>query len=153
VELNRVLEEMGVEVVESDLGEYIVQLAEEAPSHIIIPTIHKSRKQVAELFSREAGEPLPKETRALTRFARQRMRQKFLQADIGGICHIDRAAFPLFRSDQGRIPRSLPFGDEEGRIRQELGPLATWTQTRDFPAPARRSFRDWWKQERRNKDD
>ncbi|MFC4076035.1 LutB/LldF family L-lactate oxidation iron-sulfur protein [Salinithrix halophila] len=83
VDLNRVVEEMGLEAVESDLGEYIVQLAEEAPSHIIIPAIHKSRKQVAELFSREAGEELPEETAALTRFARERMRQKFLEADIG----------------------------------------------------------------------
>lgn len=83
VDLNRVLEDAGVEVVESDLGEYIVQLAKEAPSHIIIPAIHKNRDQVAELFSKEAGEKLPPETHILTRFARERMRQKFLEADIG----------------------------------------------------------------------
>lgn len=83
VDLNRVLEDAGVEVVESDLGEYIIQLAHEAPSHIIIPAIHKNREQVAHLFSQEAGERLPAETPILTRFARQRLRQKFLEADIG----------------------------------------------------------------------
>jgi L-lactate dehydrogenase complex protein LldF len=83
VDLNHMIEKMGVEVVESDLGEYIIQLAQEPPSHIIIPAIHKNRKQVAELFSKEAGEPLPEETQALTKFARNRLRQKFIEADIG----------------------------------------------------------------------
>ena len=81
--LNRALEEQGVEVTETDLGEYIIQLAGEAPSHIIAPAIHKNRKQVAELFSREAGEPLPEETEALTAYARRRLREKFLRAEMG----------------------------------------------------------------------
>lgn len=81
--LNRALEALGVEVVESDLGEYIIQLAGEPPSHIIAPSIHKNRRQIAELFSRVAGEPVPDDTPSLTRFARRRLRRAFLEADIG----------------------------------------------------------------------
>lgn len=81
--LNAKLKEIGVEAIESDLGEYIIQLAKEMPSHIIVPAIHKNRKQVAELFSSIAGEKLPDDTKALTAFARKVLREKFLQADIG----------------------------------------------------------------------
>ena len=55
--LNDALEAAGVQVVETDLGEYIIQLAEETPSHIIAPAIHKTRRQVAELFTSELGMP------------------------------------------------------------------------------------------------
>ncbi|MEW9032827.1 MAG: LutB/LldF family L-lactate oxidation iron-sulfur protein [Planifilum fimeticola] len=81
--LNQALEERGVEVTETDLGEYIIQLAGEKPSHIIAPAIHKNRKQVARLFSREAGRPLSEETEELTAYARRRLREKFLRADMG----------------------------------------------------------------------
>jgi L-lactate dehydrogenase complex protein LldF len=81
--LNARLEEIGVEAIESDLGEYIIQLAQEMPSHIIAPAIHKNRKQIAELFSRVAGRKLSSETEELTRFAREVLREKFLNADIG----------------------------------------------------------------------
>jgi L-lactate dehydrogenase complex protein LldF len=83
VELNHALIEKGIEVVETDLGEYIIQLANETPSHIIIPAIHRNRKQVAELFSKVAGEELPADTAVLAGFARSKLREKFLQADIG----------------------------------------------------------------------
>lgn len=81
--INQTLEAMDVEAIETDLGEYIIQLAHEAPSHIIIPAIHKNRQQVAELLSKEAGEPLEADTGVLAGFARKRLREKFLQADIG----------------------------------------------------------------------
>ncbi|SME90810.1 LutB/LldF family L-lactate oxidation iron-sulfur protein [Paenibacillus barengoltzii] len=81
--INRALEEAGIEAVETDLGEYIIQLAGEAPSHIIIPAIHKNRHQIAELLSREAGEELPPETSVLAGFVRRKLREKFLSADIG----------------------------------------------------------------------
>lgn len=81
--INRALEEAGIESVETDLGEYIIQLANEPPSHIIIPAIHKNRYQVADLLSQEAGEPLPPDTAVLAGFARKKLREKFLQADIG----------------------------------------------------------------------
>jgi L-lactate dehydrogenase complex protein LldF len=83
IHLNQRLEEIGVEAIESDLGEYIIQLAKETPSHIIAPSIHKNRKQVAELFSEVAGEDIPDDTFSLTQFARKTLRDKFLHADIG----------------------------------------------------------------------
>ncbi|GEN36702.1 LutB/LldF family L-lactate oxidation iron-sulfur protein [Aneurinibacillus danicus] len=81
--INHRLEEIGVEAIETDLGEYIIQLAGETPSHIIIPAIHKNKQQVADLFSEEAGETLPPETPVLAGFARAKLREKFLEADIG----------------------------------------------------------------------
>lgn len=81
--LNQALEAIGVEAVETDLGEYIIQLAKETPSHIIIPAIHKNRFQIAELLSKEAGETLPPDTAILAGFVRMKLREKFLEADIG----------------------------------------------------------------------
>ncbi|AEI44695.1 LutB/LldF family L-lactate oxidation iron-sulfur protein [Paenibacillus mucilaginosus] len=81
--LNHALEGIGVEAVETDLGEYIIQLAGETPSHIIIPAIHKNRHQIAELLSKEAGETLPPDTSILAGFVRKKLREKFLEADIG----------------------------------------------------------------------
>lgn len=83
IHLNQHLEEMGLKVVESDLGEYIIQLAGETPSHLIAPAIHKTKQQVAELFSKEAGREIPPVTSELLKFAREQLRQEFLDADIG----------------------------------------------------------------------
>ena len=81
--LNEALEAAGVQVVETDLGEYILQLAHEPPSHIIAPVIHKSRDEIAELF--EATHDLPRKTEPsqLTREAREMLRGHFLSADMG----------------------------------------------------------------------
>jgi L-lactate dehydrogenase complex protein LldF len=81
--LNHALESIGVEAIETDLGEYIIQLAGETPSHIIIPAIHKNRYQIAELLSADAGETLAPDTTILAGFVRRKLRQKFLEADIG----------------------------------------------------------------------
>ncbi len=83
IELNAALEAAGVTPVETDLGEYIIQLAGEKPSHIIAPAIHKTKGQVADLFSRELGERFPADPEVLTAAARKELRQKFLQADMG----------------------------------------------------------------------
>ncbi|MEB3101744.1 LutB/LldF family L-lactate oxidation iron-sulfur protein [Ferviditalea candida] len=83
IHLNKHLEEAGLAVVESDLGEYIIQLAGETPSHLIAPAIHKTRGQVAELFSKVAKRELSEETEELCQFARDQLRQEFLEADIG----------------------------------------------------------------------
>ncbi len=83
IDLNEALEAAGITPVETDLGEYIIQLAHEKPSHIIAPAVHKTRGQVADLFSREVGRPLSSEVDALTAVARQELRGKFLQADMG----------------------------------------------------------------------
>ena len=81
--LNKALESINVETIETDLGEYIIQLAGETPSHIIIPAIHKNRYQIAELLSKDAGEELQPETSVLAGFVRRKLREKFLDADIG----------------------------------------------------------------------
>ncbi len=83
IHLNKHMEEAGLRIVESDLGEYIIQLAGETPSHLIAPAIHKTREQVAELFSKVAGRQLSKETEELCQFARGQLREDFLEADIG----------------------------------------------------------------------
>ena len=82
--LNDTLAAGGVQAVETDLGEWIIQLAGEPPYHIIAPAIHKNRRQVAALFEEEAGERLPSDDiPTLTAEARRRLRQKFLQAGMG----------------------------------------------------------------------
>lgn len=81
--LNQALEGAEIETIESDLGEYIIQLAGEAPSHIVIPAIHKNRYQIVELLSKEAGEELSADTTILAGFVRKKLREKFLEADIG----------------------------------------------------------------------
>ncbi len=83
IHLNRHLEERGIQAIETDLGEYILQLAKETPSHLIIPAIHKNKRQIADLFAQEAGEPFPPETQALAAYAKRKLRNYFLEADIG----------------------------------------------------------------------
>jgi L-lactate dehydrogenase complex protein LldF len=83
IELNDSLEQAGLRVVETDLGEYVVQLADDRPSHIIGPIIHKTRGEVRELFSKQAGRDLPDDAAALTAYARGALRQEFLNADVG----------------------------------------------------------------------
>jgi L-lactate dehydrogenase complex protein LldF len=81
--LNDALEAAGMQVVETDLGEYIIQLAEEPPSHIIAPAIHKTRGQIAELFNAELGMPLTDDVARLTSTARATLRDRFAAADVG----------------------------------------------------------------------
>ncbi|HIN72872.1 MAG TPA: iron-sulfur cluster-binding protein [Dehalococcoidia bacterium] len=81
--LNHRLEEEGIEPVETDLGEYIVQLAEETPFHIIAPAIHKSRVEVSELFVEKLNVPMYDNIEDLTREARDQLRQKFVDAGMG----------------------------------------------------------------------
>jgi L-lactate dehydrogenase complex protein LldF len=83
VHLNQALEEAGLRVVETDLGEYIVQLAGETPSHILAPAIHKTREQVAQLFQERLGMPPTDEIPVMTRTARAALREEFLHADMG----------------------------------------------------------------------
>ncbi|WP_100330302.1 LutB/LldF family L-lactate oxidation iron-sulfur protein [Bacillus xiapuensis] len=83
IKLNRALEQAGVETVETDLGEYIIQLAGEHPSHLLGPAVHKTKEQVAELFSKEGGKEVQADLQHLVGFARAAIREKFLAADIG----------------------------------------------------------------------
>lgn len=81
--LNHALEADAVEVTETDLGEYIQQIAEEPPAHIIAPAIHRSRTEIRDLFNRVHGTELPDDPEQLTRSARDRLRERFLAADVG----------------------------------------------------------------------
>ena len=83
IHINKELAKDGIEAVETDLAEYIIQLADEPPSHIIVPAIHKNRYQIADLFTDVTGEKIEPDTPALTSFARKILREKFLKADIG----------------------------------------------------------------------
>jgi iron-sulfur cluster protein len=82
--LNDHLEQAGLEVVETDLGEWIIQLRREGPSHMVMPAIHLSRQEVAELFSQVTGEAQdPEDIGKLVQVARGSMRKAFLEADMG----------------------------------------------------------------------
>ncbi|HEY3238503.1 MAG TPA: lactate utilization protein B, partial [Acidimicrobiia bacterium] len=113
IHLNAALEAEGIEVVETDLGEYIIQLAQEMPSHIIAPAIHKTVPQVARLFSHVAGTDLPAERTTLCAFARARLREVFLAADMGitgaNFVAADTGTIVLVTNEgNGRMCTSLP---------------------------------------------
>ena len=83
IELNSALEAAGVEAVETDLGEYIIQLAGERPSHIIAPAIHKTRYDVADLFSEKLHVERNAEIEVMTALARRVLRERFASAGLG----------------------------------------------------------------------
>ena len=84
MELNHFLEQQGIEALESDMGEYIVQLDHEKPSHIIMPAIHKSAAEIAELFTRKIpGLSYTEDVNELIGTGRKILRKKFFEADIG----------------------------------------------------------------------
>ncbi|HEY6394611.1 MAG TPA: LutB/LldF family L-lactate oxidation iron-sulfur protein [Candidatus Binataceae bacterium] len=83
IALNPALQQAGVEVVETDLGEYIVQLRGEGPSHIITPAIHLSKEDIGHLFSEKFGTTYTSKPERLTEEARERLRAIFLSADLG----------------------------------------------------------------------
>ena len=83
IRLNHALEAAGVEVVETDFGEYIIQVAGHRPSHIVGPALHLSKDDVAKILSEAAGETLPTDREALAAFARRTLRSRFAAADVG----------------------------------------------------------------------
>jgi L-lactate dehydrogenase complex protein LldF len=83
IELNRALEREGIRVVETDLGEYIVQLRGEKPAHIITPAVHLRRHEVGQLFQQKLGLPYTEDIPTLTAAARKILREVFLTADLG----------------------------------------------------------------------
>jgi L-lactate dehydrogenase complex protein LldF len=83
IDLGTALEAVGIEVVETDLGEYIVQVAEERPSHMITPAIHKTLDQIAAVLSTRADGPLPVEREALAAWTHGHLRPAFLRAEVG----------------------------------------------------------------------
>jgi iron-sulfur cluster protein len=108
IRLNHMLEAEGIQVVESDLAEFILQLADEQPSHILAPALHYSRERITALFKRKFETSLPLDTgEELTFFARQILREKFLQADVG------ITGANLIAADTG----TLMLVESEGNIR------------------------------------
>ena len=83
VGLNKALEKDGLQVVETDLGEWIIQLAGDRPSHITAPALHMTKEKIAEVLSRRLGRTVPADAREIVRIAREEMRKHFIQADIG----------------------------------------------------------------------
>jgi L-lactate dehydrogenase complex protein LldF len=83
IHLNEALEHEGFEVVESDLGEFIVQLRKEPPYHIVFPAMHLTRGEIKEVFARELGSASSDNPEELTMIARRVLRQKYIHADIG----------------------------------------------------------------------
>ncbi|MGD0584834.1 MAG: L-lactate dehydrogenase (quinone) large subunit LdhH [Oryzomonas sp.] len=83
IHLNAYLEKAGISVGETDLGEWIIQLAGQKPSHMVMPAIHMTKEEVAELFSKEVDERLENDIPRLVKVARRELRSKFLKADMG----------------------------------------------------------------------
>lgn len=83
IHLNDFLEQHGIESVETDLGEYIQQLDGEPPYHIVTPAMHKSKEDVAKLFTRKLGVPENLSPEQLTQVAREKLREKYVQAEVG----------------------------------------------------------------------
>ena len=83
IHLNEYLEGNGIESVETDLGEYIQQLDGEAPYHIVTPAMHKSKEDVAKLFAKKLGVPDGLNPEQITKIARDKLREKYVQAQIG----------------------------------------------------------------------
>jgi len=113
IEINHELERAGIECVETDLGEWIIQLAKEAPSHLIIPAIHKNRHQVKALFEAAGARDLTTETDVLAGFARRRLRERFLSADLGisgcNFAIAESGSIALFTNEgNGRMVTTLP---------------------------------------------
>lgn len=83
IHLNRALEDAGLEVTETDLGEWIIQMREEPPTHMVMPAIHLSRHQVADLFSETTRQAQDSDPQKLVKVARRALRAKFAAADMG----------------------------------------------------------------------
>src|SRR5215208_1782805 len=83
IHLNEALEEAGIEPVETDLGEWIIQLAGETPSHIVVPAIHKTKQQIADLFTEKVGIEKTDDVDVLTKTARRILRSRFAESEVG----------------------------------------------------------------------
>jgi L-lactate dehydrogenase complex protein LldF len=114
VGFNHAMEAAGIEALESDMGEYIVQLAGEAPSHIIMPAIHKTRQEIAKLFVEEIpGVAYTEDVDALIRIGRKVLRRKFADADIGlsgvNFCVAETGTLCLVENEgNGRMCTTVP---------------------------------------------
>ncbi len=112
-EINQDLIDSGFEVIESDLGEFIIQLAGEHPSHIIAPVMHKNRQQIGNIFAEKLNIPYTDDAYELNRIARKRLREVFLTADMGisgvnfGVAETGSIAL-VMNEGNGRFTTSAP---------------------------------------------
>jgi iron-sulfur cluster protein len=113
IELNHPLEQAGLQVIETDLGERIIQMAEEKPYHLVFPAVHKTAAQVAELFSKESGEQVTEELSDIMSLMRRTLRPIFLNADMGitgaNVAIADTGAIVVETNEgNGRLVSSVP---------------------------------------------
>ena len=113
IHLNQHLESLGMEVTETDLGEYIVQLAGEKPSHILAPAIHKNRYDIGRLLADKLVVEYSHDTEVLTKVARRALRAKFLAADAGitgaNFAVAETGTIVIFTNEgNGRMVTTLP---------------------------------------------
>lgn len=113
IHLNEYLQAAGMGVVETDLGEYIVQIAGESPSHILAPAIHKDRRQIGRLFADKLGVEYSDDPEVLTKVARRTLREAFLSAQAGisgaNFAVADSGSLVLFTNEgNGRMVTTLP---------------------------------------------
>ncbi len=112
IHINHALEAQDCEVVETDLGEWIIQLRKEGPTHMVMPAIHLSRHQVADDFSKVTGHKQDSDISKLVKVARRELRAKFAQADMG----ISGANFAI--ADSGTI--AICTNEGNGRLTTTL---------------------------------
>jgi len=113
IHLNPYLEKAGIEVNETDLGEWIIQLAGQTPSHMVMPAIHMTKEEVADIFSKEVDERLSSDIPRLVKVARNELRPKFLRADMGisggNIAVAETGSITLVTNEgNARLVTSLP---------------------------------------------
>ncbi|HEY3309979.1 MAG TPA: LUD domain-containing protein, partial [Desulfuromonadaceae bacterium] len=113
IHLNPYLEKAGIAVGETDLGEWIIQLAGQTPSHMVMPAIHMTKEEVSDLFSKEINERLAADIPRLVKVARKELRTKFLQADMGisgaNIAVAETGSIVLMTNEgNARLVTSLP---------------------------------------------
>ena len=113
IHLNPYLEKAGIAVAETDLGEWIIQLAGQTPSHMVMPAIHMTKEEVADLFSKEVNERLTSDIPRLVKVARNKLRPRFLEADMGisgGNIAVAETGSIVLMTNEGnaRLVTSLP---------------------------------------------
>lgn len=113
IHLNAELQKLGCHVIETDLGEYILQLDEDPPSHIVVPALHKNKEQIRDTFREKKNYTKTEKPEELTQFAREQLREEFLTADIGitgcNFAVAESGSITLVTNEgNGRLVTSLP---------------------------------------------
>lgn len=113
IDLNDFLESKGIKSIETDLGEWLIQLAGEKPSHITAPAIHMTKERIANLLNEKFDANLPPDPKKITTFARKKLRKEFIEADIGitgaNILIADTGSIVIVTNEgNGRLVSTLP---------------------------------------------